>query len=152
MEQLSALVFYRKQMKIDKIKTTGAAVIAALCLFVLVFGEKSICFFRLLIGIPCPGCGMTRALCSALHLNFEKAFLFHPLWPLVPPAAVYVLYKALKRQKIKERYIFIVGCLFVIVYIIRMFMYFPHTEPMTFNSDAIYLKLYDFVVRGVYGK
>jgi hypothetical protein len=41
------------------------------------------CPFRLLTGIPCPGCGMTRAFLSAFQLDFRSAFLYHPLFPVV---------------------------------------------------------------------
>jgi hypothetical protein len=37
----------------------------------------------LVLGIPCPGCGLTRALCLATHGHFGEALAFHPLWPLI---------------------------------------------------------------------
>ena len=139
-------------MKIDKIKITGAAIMVALCLFVLVFGNKSICFFRGLIGFPCPGCGMTRALYNAAHLNFTAAFSYHPLWPIVPPAAIYVLGRYIKGKRVNSRLIFAAGILFVTVYVIRMVFLFPETEPMTVNPDALYIKIINFAVRDIYGK
>ena len=39
--------------------------------------------------IPCPGCGMSRAMMALLRLDFRAAFTFHPMvWslPLLPPA------------------------------------------------------------------
>ncbi|MBI3540757.1 MAG: DUF2752 domain-containing protein [Deltaproteobacteria bacterium] len=35
------------------------------------------------MGIPCPGCGLTHALWSVLHLHFQQAFHFYPIWPAV---------------------------------------------------------------------
>ena len=42
------------------------------------------CPFRFFLGISCPGCGMTRAILAALHLDFSAAFAYHPLFFLMP--------------------------------------------------------------------
>jgi hypothetical protein len=41
------------------------------------------CPFALLLGLPCPGCGMTRALGHASHGHFAQAFEFNAIWPLI---------------------------------------------------------------------
>ena len=41
------------------------------------------CPFSYIIGISCPGCGMTRALFSVLLFDFTSAFYYHPLWWLI---------------------------------------------------------------------
>ena len=48
----------------------GALFVAWLALYLLDIG----CVFRLMTGIPCPGCGMTRAWLAALRLDFSAAF------------------------------------------------------------------------------
>ena len=35
------------------------------------------------LGLPCPGCGLTRALAPFLQGNLERALALHPLAPLV---------------------------------------------------------------------
>ena len=57
---------------------TGALFVAWLALYLLDIG----CIFRLMTGIPCPGCGMTRAWLAALRLAY------HPLFWVVPFAFV----------------------------------------------------------------
>lgn len=42
------------------------------------------CPIKLVTGISCPGCGMTRAYVSLLRWDLEAAFSYHPLWPLLP--------------------------------------------------------------------
>jgi hypothetical protein len=42
-----------------------------------------LCPTALVLGLPCPGCGMTRALGCATHGHFRAAFEFHAIWPLV---------------------------------------------------------------------
>ena len=42
------------------------------------------CVFLYFLGIPCPGCGMTRALAAVLRGDAASAFSFHPLWWTLP--------------------------------------------------------------------
>ena len=42
------------------------------------------CFILELTGIPCPGCGMTRALIAAAQLRFAEAFAWHGMFWSVP--------------------------------------------------------------------
>lgn len=55
-----------------------------ICLVYYLFTWKTGCPFRYLLGISCPGCGMTRALLACLRLDFSSAFSFHPLFFLLP--------------------------------------------------------------------
>ena len=45
------------------------------------------CGFQAAIGKPCLGCGMTRALTSISHMEFQTAWHYHPfafiIWPLM---------------------------------------------------------------------
>ncbi len=47
-----------------------------------------VCPLLLFFGLPCPGCGMTRAVLSLLRLELAEAFVFHPLVFFLVPAAV----------------------------------------------------------------
>ena len=42
-----------------------------------------LCPVALILGLPCPGCGITRAFGHATHGLFRDAFEFHALWPLL---------------------------------------------------------------------
>jgi hypothetical protein len=39
------------------------------------------CILRLVFGVPCPACGLTRASLASAHLDFASAVRFHPLAP-----------------------------------------------------------------------
>lgn len=45
--------------------------------------EFSICLFRRITGISCPGCGMTRAFAAMAQGEWRSAVAFHPLAPIV---------------------------------------------------------------------
>ena len=102
------------------------------------------CPIRHLTGIPCPGCGLTRACLSAIAMKWQEAFFFHPLWPL----ALLVLLTALffpKNTEKRQRFcrIAAMGAIgaFLIVYLVRMLIFFPDTAPMEFYSDALIPKI-----------
>jgi hypothetical protein len=41
------------------------------------------CPSALVLGLPCPGCGMTRALGHVTHGLFREAFAFNAIWPIL---------------------------------------------------------------------
>lgn len=69
----------------------AAALLGCAVLLILLGG---LCPARTLLGIPCPGCGMSRAVCAVLSLDFSAAFAYHPLWPLLPLVAI-LLFRAI---------------------------------------------------------
>ena len=50
------------------------------------------CVIRTIIGIPCPGCGLSRAWLAALRLELSAAFSYHPLFWTVPLLGLYMLW------------------------------------------------------------
>lgn len=83
------------------------------------------CPIRFFSGIPCFGCGMTRAWIQILHGNFRAAFYFHPLW--LCPLLFVPMYLFL-RPKYKRAYDFSIvlfGWFFAVVYVIRLCIHSP---------------------------
>jgi hypothetical protein len=52
---------------------------------VLVLSEAPLCPTAFLFGIPCPGCGLTRATLALLHGHVSDALRFHPLVFVLAP-------------------------------------------------------------------
>lgn len=111
------------------IEMVAAVGIAALLLHFLGIG----CPIKFISGISCPGCGMTRACLSALHFDFAEAFLFHPLFWVIPCYIIGYCF----REKIPKKVINILNVIVIIafigVYLIRMF-YFKG-EIVVFRPD-----------------
>lgn len=99
------------------------------------------CPFLHIFGIPCPGCGMTRALISAVRLDFKEAFHYHPLFPIVIVWAVYMLLKHMGKIKVSKktenRLLLAVCILFITVYIIR-FLTGSDIVAADFKNSVIY--------------
>ena len=45
------------------------------------FPATTLCGFKTLVGLPCPGCGLTRSFCSMAKGNFFRAFDFNIFGP-----------------------------------------------------------------------
>ncbi|NLZ47407.1 MAG: DUF2752 domain-containing protein [Clostridiales bacterium] len=121
------IIFKEKQIKYLKIIGILAAIGAASILFGFLTG-RSICLFYNVTGVPCPACGMTRALLHLFQGHISEAFQYHPLFPLV----IFIPF-IVNSGKIK--YISITGALIAIVWIIRLKLYFPNIEPMIYIED-----------------
>jgi hypothetical protein len=59
-----------------------------------------VCPVALILGLPCPGCGITRALGHATHGRLREAFEFHALWPFILAYLVFLwIYKILEAAR-----------------------------------------------------
>ncbi len=108
------------------------------------------CPLRYLTGIPCPGCGMTRAALALLRLDFADAFSWHPMiFAIVPYALVtgiLLLTKKTSLHRLLPSAIVLAGCM-VIVYVIRMILYFPGSGPMAPDPDSLAAAAYRIILR-----
>ena len=78
--------------KIENIKTKLAVIPLVMLLYLVMYLLDTTCIIKSIIGIPCPGCGMTRALLQALRFNFAEAFKLHSMFWSLPLLGLYFLY------------------------------------------------------------
>lgn len=82
------------------------------------------CPFKAITGIPCPGCGMTRAVLHACKGDFREAFRYHPLWIVAVPLVIVEILNEMGIIKIPRKLnnviLVIAGVLLLVVYIIRL--------------------------------
>ena len=120
----------------------------AAAVFFFIFGRFYRCPISSVVAIPCPGCGMTRALLSAIKFNFTEAFRYHPLFFVVILGFIVAVVFYLKgdlKVLLNRKIAIPIALLFLLVYIIRMILYFPHTEPMVIDQNALVLRLWRFI-------
>lgn len=60
-------------------------------LFVFIAFDLPICPFRIGLGVPCPGCGLTRATLAGVTGDLHGMLHFHPLAPIVTPLVVFTV-------------------------------------------------------------
>ncbi|MCL1883912.1 MAG: DUF2752 domain-containing protein [Defluviitaleaceae bacterium] len=117
-------------------------VILAICAYFIVTSLflGNICPSMIIIGLPCPACGLTRATFLLITGNFSESFNMHPL--LVPillfVTAIFTL-KLFRPEKIKIMQVPSIILLFstITLYIFRMINLFPYYPPMTINRNSM---------------
>ena len=63
-----------------------------------IYNGKSICLYTNIFGIECWGCGITRAIFSALHLRFAEAWEYNRLVVIVLPILLFEWFRAVYRM------------------------------------------------------
>lgn len=105
------------------------------------------CPMVILTGLPCPGCGMTRAILCLFTGRLAEAWQYNPCVYLWLAAAVYVC---------RERYIcgrpvkgirWLAGgiaAVMICCYLYRMMTVFPGEPPMVMKEDSVLGRLLPF--------
>lgn len=135
--------------KMKKNKTYVIVLIVILTVILLSFLGIYKCPINYIFGIPCLTCGMTRALYYAITLNFNKAFYYHLLWPLIIIA--FILYILIElniiklNKKTKKSLIYLITIIFVVYYIIRHINNSPIVK-INFDKSLIH-RIYNYIIK-----
>ncbi len=81
------------------------------------------CIFLSLLKIPCPGCGITRALIAVLSLDFHQAFSYHAMFWSLPILYLYFLFdgKLLKNSTINKIIFILITAGFILNWVLKIF-------------------------------
>lgn len=115
------------------------------------------CPLLILTGLPCPGCGTTRALMYIFQGQFGRAWRLNPcafLWVLFGIYFVYKRYVRGKEVKGAMKILAALAVLMFLVYMYRMAVEFPGYPPMTFKRDNILNRIcpfYNDLLRRLFG-
>ncbi len=110
----------------------------------------SICIFYNITGIYCPSCGMTRAFVALSRLDFKSAFMYNPMFILVPlslvPLFINQFLFEIKKSTL-NMYFFLLTIILILVWVIRLILYFPDA-PVAYNENNLILHLYSTIKNG----
>lgn len=116
-----------EQMKLPDIRKQlyhNAPYIKALLIVVAVYGIFAAaghgCPIRYVTGIPCPGCGLSRAYIALLHLNIREAFSYHPMFWAIPVLVLACLRYEKYRGAWTKALMILLGLGFVVLYVFRL--------------------------------
>jgi len=127
------------------LKNNYIAILLIIITYILItniFG--AFCPSVIVTGLPCPGCGMTRAVIAIFTGRFEAAMHYNPvaiLWLLWALYFVISRYIIGKPDKWISHTLSIICIITIIIYVIRMVMYFPDETPMTYYKNNIMSKI-----------
>lgn len=79
-------------MGLGKMRKSVLLAGAVALVLMMAVGSGVGCVIRRYTGIPCPGCGLSRAWFSVLRLDFPAAFRYHPMFWSIPVFFLFVLF------------------------------------------------------------
>lgn len=132
------VVWERLWLDMKNYRLAAAAFLLYAAVVTFLFG--TICPFAAMTGLPCPGCGSTRALLFALTGRLGEAFRYNPciyLWILL---AAYVGWQRYVRGRKAAGAIPLAGvaaAAMILVYLYRMAADFPGNPPMVYREENI---------------
>ena len=139
-----------KRLKCDFTVNADKLIIAFCIVAILDLTFGSVCSSKLILGIPCPFCGLTRAGVALLSLDFKSAWAFNPLIYYISALILLWLTEKYLNFPIKKILFVLLIVLIVIsipLYIYRWRCFFPHTEPMTYLENNLLKILCDLIAR-----
>lgn len=123
---------------IKEFGTLCILIVVYMAVFTVLFGTS--CPIRLGTGLPCPGCGITRAAILLLTGRWQQAWQMNPvIFPIVLSALYYGMNRYFLNRKAGEMKWIIMGIVIMLlaVYILHMKRYFPGREPYSYLGGNI---------------
>lgn len=111
------------------IKKKIVPIIIVILAYWLVFERllSNACVFQNVTGLPCPGCGLTRAGLALLSGDLQRSLYYHTM--LIPILILILLALTGWIKKIKPIYLWLMVVLIFLYYGVRMWFYFPIHLP-----------------------
>ena len=119
-------------------------VVIALYVFMHIMFD-AFCPSLVIMGLPCPGCGLTRSIIFFVTGQFTRSFYVHPLGGVLVTVALYcAFFRYIKGDKVPalKWIIAILLVIAIVLYIVRMVLYFPDRPPYTYH----YGNLMEYIV------
>lgn len=116
----------------------GVAVAAVMLIFVKCFGGA--CISKLITGLPCPACGMSRAAEFFVKGQIKESMQMQPLFFLLIIGTILLVlcrYVFRGHEAVLKYYaVFLIGFA-IVFYVYRMIRYFPDMAPMTYRRENL---------------
>ncbi len=133
LKQITALV----KKDLYTIRWAIAAILVFGGIMQAVFG--SICPMRAITGLPCPGCGMTRAAISLIRGRWDLVLQYNVLVVFWIGFILYLLWmRYVRARRVRwEAPVILLGLGTIAYYIYRMCLFFPGIEPIAYHSKNV---------------
>lgn len=98
------------------------------------------CPLVILTGLPCPGCGMTRAVFFFLTGQWKRGLQMNPLgiaWIVWAAYLAVMRYGLGKKAKGLMPAAGVIVALMIVLYVRRMYLFFPGQSPISYTSGSL---------------
>lgn len=102
---------------------------------------KASCPVVFVTGLPCPGCGMTRAVIAILRFDFAKAFELNPVsFPIVLFVIAFFFFRYFigKTPKVFKVFFAILGVMLFLRYLYGMIKWYPNRIPYVYSKKSLF--------------
>lgn len=128
----------RVSKDIKKALPAVAIIVTLWVLSDIVFG--AFCPSVVLAGMPCPSCGMTRAVLCLFTGRFRESLQFNPMavfW--LAAGGYYLLCRQVLGRKAKGMgLLFLILCLVsLMVFLVRFYLFYPGAEPLCYHPGNL---------------
>lgn len=127
------------------VKQYGPGMLAAVVLYFLIHAVfDAFCPSVLISGFPCPGCGMTRAVIYLFTGQLKRSWALNPaavFWVIWAFWSAFERYGRGRRSKASFQAACGILLFMIIVYIVRMKMYFPDRPPYVYTKDNLFSEI-----------
>lgn len=123
------------------------AILLLYCAFMTIMTGGS-CFLKGIFGIPCPGCGATRAMILLVKGDVAGSLDMNPSAPILFFCIINeIRVNYFKKGRKKTAALLLTAGIIAsaAIYIIRMKMHFPFREPYVFNHQALLFQFLRFL-------
>lgn len=122
-------------------QSTIYVILSFIVLILILYVTGIGCPISFLFGVSCPGCGLTRAYMSLIHMDLKSAFIYHPLFIL--PPIIFAIYISNVNSKIKNFVMAISLILFLVLYLFRIFggIFITNNELFNKISEPVYINI-----------
>ncbi len=124
---------------------TGLLAAAGIVALISLLGH-GLCPSRELLGLPCPGCGLTRSVLLIFRGRFGESWRLQPFgyaWLALGVVFVVDRYVFHTGQKLWKGLLVLICVGMVVLYVYRMATLFPYTEPMTYYEGNLLRRMYE---------
>lgn len=138
MERYVKTVWGRIASDMKEYGMAGVALILYTVFVNLVFHE--FCPMIIFCGLPCAGCGVTRATVYLVTGRWRQAWQMNPVvFPVALTAVYFAGNRYLLGRKAKgiKGLLVLITVLLIVVYFLRMYLYFPNREPYVYTPDNL---------------
>lgn len=110
----------------------------------------SSCPFVMVTGLPCPGCGLSRAGFCLLQGEFADAWYLNPfIYGIAFLAAAFVIRRYVLQKEVRslQKWLILLLAGMLVFYIYRMSRYFPGEPPMSYYPGNLLNRIYQALGR-----
>lgn len=113
-------------------------VLFLLCFILLLFFD-AVCPTRILFGMPCPGCGLTRSVSLLFKGEWKESIWMHPMGIWIFPEILLWIMEWYKRKthRLSQYYLILWTVICVLIYCYRMPQRFPDLSPMVYEPEHL---------------